>query len=216
MPLASEARIRQFEETLLAVDRVGLKRLLTSPDGCLLPLEEAEAVFVPALERIGKGWEEGRVALSEVYMCGRLCEEALDALPGFRDSAADVSSHLAIAVLEDFHLLGLRLVYSALHAGGVRLQNYGRQEMEALVERVKADRVTILLVSVLMLRSALRVRELRARLNDAGCPVHLVVGGAPFRLDRELWREVGADATSDTAIGAVAIVKQLQAGVPAR
>ena len=33
---------------------------------------------------------------------------------------------MAIAVLEDYHLLGLRVVYSALRASGYALQNYGR------------------------------------------------------------------------------------------
>ena len=39
-----------------------------------------EKLVVPALERIGAGWEQGRVALSQVYMSGRICEELVDTL----------------------------------------------------------------------------------------------------------------------------------------
>jgi len=82
-------------------------------------------------------------------------------------------------------------------------------DADDLVRRVVDDRIDILLVSVLMLRSALRVRALREKLDATGARVQLAVGGAPFRLDKELWREVGADGTAETAAGAVAMVRRL-------
>lgn len=36
--------------------------------------------MVPALDRIGTGWENGTIALSQVYMSGRICEEVVDDL----------------------------------------------------------------------------------------------------------------------------------------
>jgi monomethylamine corrinoid protein len=63
----------------------------------------------------------------------------------------------------------------------------------------------------LMLRSALRVRELRFAFENAGLSVKLAVGGAPFRLDLNLWKKVGADATSDSAAGAVGIARRFLA-----
>jgi MerR family transcriptional regulator, light-induced transcriptional regulator len=65
-----------------------------------------------------------------------------------------------------------------------------------------------------MLRSALRVRDLRRRLDGDqpradGRRISLAVGGAPFRMDKELWREVGADGTADTAVGALELVRRL-------
>jgi len=43
---------------------------------------------------------------------------------------------MAIAVLEDYHFLGQRLVYSALRASGYSLANYGHCEVDDLVARV--------------------------------------------------------------------------------
>jgi methanogenic corrinoid protein MtbC1 len=82
------------------------------------------------------------------------------------------------------------------------------------VARVVQDRVEILLVSVLMLPSALRVKELRARLTQAGRNIKIAVGGAPFRYDDQLWREVGADAMGRTASDAVKIVRQFVKDMP--
>ena len=60
-----------------------------------------------------------------------------------------------------------------------------------------------------MLPSALKIKELRAKLDVAGLAVKLVVGGAPFRFDPQLWREVGADACGQNALEAIEIVRGL-------
>ena len=116
---------------------------------------------------------------------------------------------MAIAVLEDYHLLGKRIVYSTLRASGFELLDYGRMDLEELANQAQEDSVEILLISTLMLCSALRVKDLRGRLPG----MKIVVGGAPFRFDDQLWKEVGADATSATASGAVSIITALAGGV---
>ncbi len=116
---------------------------------------------------------------------------------------------MAVATLEDSHLLGKRLLSSVLRSSGYHFHDYGQQNLENLVSKVQFDGIRILLVSTLMLSSALRVKELRRRLDKQGLQVKIVVGGAPFRFDQALWREVGADATSPTATGALAIVRRL-------
>ncbi|TFG84569.1 MAG: cobalamin-binding protein [Spirochaetales bacterium] len=207
MNQVGEGRIVRFETALLAMDTAGIKLMLTEFSGLSLSL--AEALIVPALERIGRGWEEGRYALSQVYMSGRQCEALMNSIQP--DIAVEQVSgpRMAIAALEDYHLLGMRLVSSVLRASGFPLLDYGRMDVDSLADRVADAGVDILLISVLMLRSALRVRDLRRKLGASGHRVALAVGGAPFRLDKELWREVGADGTSDTAAGAVALVKRL-------
>jgi len=46
-------------------------------------------------------------------------------------------------------------------------------------------------------------------LKARGANIKVVVGGAPFLFDEELWREVGADAMGRSASDAVAIVERL-------
>lgn len=209
MEQITDDHINQFEQMLLSLDWSGAEALFSKFKGQMQPLQELERLILPALERIGEGWEEGRVSLSQVYMSGKMCEELVDAFLPPSDPARIINPPMAIAVLDDYHLLGMRLVYSALRASGYELLRYGHQDVDNLVNRVQADKIQILLVSVLMLRSALQVQELRAQLDEVGCQVKLVVGGAPFRLDANLWREVGADATADTAAASVAVIQQL-------
>ena len=120
---------------------------------------------------------------------------------------------MAIGVLEDRHALGKRIVLSVLRAGGIPVRDYGAGlSVEELVERTRADGIRVLLVSTLMLRSALRVKDLVDALGAAGLAVKVVAGGAPFVLDRRLAEEVGADAVGYGASDAVAIVRRLLGG----
>ncbi len=207
-----ELAVSRFERALLALDRLTARNVLIEPDGFETPLQRVEKLVVPALERIGKDWEQGAVALSQVYMSGRICEELVDAilLPGSADRKSQPK--IAIAALQDYHLLGKRIVYSVLRASGFELLDYGRMEAGDLVRRVMNDHVEIMLISTLMLPSALRVKDVRAMLKASGYDAKIVVGGAPFRFDDQLWQEVDADAVGRNASDAIDIVNQLAGG----
>src|SRR5689334_10108932 len=75
-----EATQSEFEAALLAMDRLAAARLLAAPDQPTAPLERIERLVVPVLDRIGWAWDQGRIALAQVYMCGRICEDLVDAL----------------------------------------------------------------------------------------------------------------------------------------
>jgi methanogenic corrinoid protein MtbC1 len=171
-----------------------------------------ERIIVPVLERMGQDWESGSVALSQVYMCGRICEELVDAILPPASPDRRHQPKMAITVLEDYHLLGKRIVYSTLRASGYELLDYGRSEAAELTERVQREGIELLLISALMLPSALRVKQVTAGLKAAGAGVKVVVGGAPFRFDRQLWQEVGADATSPNASGVVGAIAAAMGG----
>ncbi len=200
---------KDLTEALLSIDRLAAREILTQPYLNLSPYQVIEEMVVPALESIGIGWEAGTYSLSQVYMSGRICEDLVDLILPPGDPARRNQPKMAIAVLEDYHLLGKRIVYSMLRASGFELLNYGHLNVDTLLKRAVEDDVKILLISVLMLPSALRVKEIRKGLDKQGSKMKIVVGGAPFRFDHQLWREVGADAFGSTAIEAVDIVHRM-------
>lgn len=205
----SNLLFEEFLEALLAIDRVAIARLLRPFASQAGPLAPVEQLVVPALERIGELWEQGNLSLAQVYMSGRICEEIVDTiLPPSSPERTD-QPPMAIAVLEDYHLLGKRMLYAVLRASGYELKDYGRVDAQTLVSQVIQDKIAVLLISVLMLPSALRIKEVRRLLDRAGCRPRIVVGGAPFRFDNQLWREVGADAVGASASDGVTIVARL-------
>jgi methanogenic corrinoid protein MtbC1 len=120
---------------------------------------------------------------------------------------------MAIAVIEDYHMLGKRIIYTVLRASGFELLDYGHGiNTDDLADRVIEDKIEILLISALMLPAALKVKELREKLNKLNCNVKIVVGGAPFRFDNKLWQEVGSDATGKDSSEAIKIITDLIKG----
>jgi len=173
-------------------------------------MECVDQLIVPVLERIGNKWEKGSVALSQVYMSGKICEEIVDTLlpPGNPDRKN--LPKMAIAVIEDNHALGKRMVYASLRAAGFDLLDYGQGlTVEDIADRTKKDGIRILLLSALMLRAALRIKDLVILLKKEHPGTRIIVGGAPFIFDPGLAREVGADAMARTASDAVALVQRM-------
>jgi methanogenic corrinoid protein MtbC1 len=197
----------RFRTSLLSLDRVAADAVLAAK------LREASldeiivSVVVPALERIGDDWVEGKISLSDVYMSSRICEELVTPLAAQAGSPKKSQPNIAIAALLDYHLLGKKLVQLALRSSGYKALDFGQGiSVDDLVKRVQEEHVEILLISTLMLPSALKVKDVRRKLDRVGLHPKIVVGGAPFRFDPRLWRDVGADAMGVSASDALRIL----------
>lgn len=201
--------INEFMQALLSLDRLATQKLLKENTRQTTPIKFIEDVVVVALEQIGTEWQKGNIALSQVYMGGRICEDLVDEILPPDDPDRKGQPRMAICVLSDHHKLGKTIVYSLLRASGFELSDFGTIEVDELVEFVKIEKIKILLISVLMLPSALMVKKVKERLDDMGLDVKIVVGGAPFRFDSQLWQEVGADAMCATASESVSTINKL-------
>lgn len=210
---SSAAMVDEFERALLALDRLTAARLLTDLDSNGFTTQLREGLVVPALTRIGAAWERREVALSQVYMSGRLCQEIIEAGPQGPGDAPGQRSRIAIGVLDDTHTLGKTIVLQMLRASGYQVLDLGaRLTVADFVREVERQRIETLMVSVLMLRSALQVADLRAALDRRQASTTVVVGGAPFRFDPVLWAEVGANGVGFNASDALTIVERIEAG----
>lgn len=197
----------ELYDALVALDRPRTQALFQQAAQRTSPMHAVETLMVPALIQLGHAWDSGQIALSQIYMSSRICEDIVERILPATAAERKTMPRLAIVVLCDFHTLGKRIVLSVLRASGFEVLDYGRMEVNPLVERVLADHVKILLISVLMLPSALKVKAVCAALAERGQQVRVAVGGAPFLFDPELWREVGADAMGRTASDAVMIAQ---------
>jgi methanogenic corrinoid protein MtbC1 len=197
---------------LAALDRPRIEALFQDAVSHKGPMQAIEDLMVPALVQLGEEWDAGKIALSQIYMSSRICEDIVERmLPAMAEERKSYP-RVAIVVLSDYHTLGKRIVLSVMRASGFDVLDYGRMDVEQLLERLLADDVKILLISVLMLPSALKVKTVRSALDARGIKVKIAVGGAPFLFDPELWREVGADAIGRNAADAVAIVQRWREG----
>lgn len=207
-----DTRVEALEKALLTVDRTRAREIFMKgvhTDGSLPFMEN---LVGEVFDRIGLAWESGRIALSQVYMAGRICEElSLSVLPSEHPDRKN-DPHIAIALFEDHHTLGKRMVVSVLRTEGYAVSDWGQVNLESVLARLRREPVEVLMVSCLMLSSALRIQKLTKAIQNEKLPVKVVVGGAPFRFDPTLWMEVGADAMGATASQASSLVRRITEG----
>ncbi|HAZ05492.1 MAG TPA: cobalamin-binding protein [Acetobacterium sp.] len=208
----SNRHVQLFLDTLLTMDRIGSEKVLREVAAQQQSFEAVEQVITETLTIIGDGWEAGDYSLSQIYMSGVICEEIIERmLPEFRMVRKN-SSKIGIGVLIDNHALGKRIVKAVVQAEGFEIFDFGHGlSVDEMVEKTTAYHIDVLLVSTLMLPSALKVKEIREQFDQRGLTTRLIVGGAPFRFDSHLWQEVGADADGKNATAVISIIERLVA-----
>jgi methanogenic corrinoid protein MtbC1 len=208
----ADSDVRLFTEALLSVNRRAAQDVYARCCSKASPLEASERLIAPAMLEVGSAWEAGTASLLQVYAGARICAGVVEETPTEAPRRVD-QPRMAVAVFGDGHGLGKTLVLLALRSSGYDALDFGSQQsaVDIAAACVKRD-IEILFVSVLMLRSALGIADLKDSLIKAGSPAKLVVGGAPFRFDPALWREVGADHFGYSASDAIRITSEIRGG----
>jgi methanogenic corrinoid protein MtbC1 len=198
----------QLERALLELNQERAEAIILEASNTSSPLQTASNLITSVLQNIGDSWENGKLALSQVYTSSIICEKIIDQILPPQSPVRKNQPVTAIGVVEDYHLLGKRIIYATLRASGIELIDLGGGlSIDQIIREVQDHKIKILLLSVLMLPSALRIKELMNKLKDKD--VKVVVGGAPFRFDETLFREVGADFHGKDSAEALSIVNQL-------
>lgn len=196
-----------YKSALLNVDKTLAEKILREALVVFsTPLEVAELCLAPVLEQMGKSWENGNLALSQIYMASLISEELVSHILPPPQEMRGETPKIALALLEDYHMLGKKMVQSALHLAGVAVLDWQRVTVKELIELAIKDQPDLILISTLMLRAALHIKDVREGLDNAGLTMPIYVGGAPFRLDPLLWQEVGASAMGASASEAINLV----------
>jgi methanogenic corrinoid protein MtbC1 len=205
-----ELAIKEFKTALLQINRIKAAEIFENFYINGTGFNQLEILAIRSLEQIGEGWERGNVSLSQVYMSGVICEELIEKyLPIFNVERKNTPK-IAIGVLQDHHALGKRIVYSMLGSAGYEVLDFGQGlSVDELVNKTIENKIEVLLISTLMLPSALKVKEVREKLIKEGHITKIIVGGAPFRLDSDLWKNVQADADGKNASDIVSVLERV-------
>jgi methanogenic corrinoid protein MtbC1 len=203
--------ILELTQALIDLDQDQVKNIFTSLFQGLTGFQSAnEDILIDCQKKIGLLWEKGDLALSQVYMAGKICDDLISEMLPANTVHNSQKGPIYAVVFEDFHVLGEKMLLSILRIAGFSVIDYGYGvSLNKLVQHIQEDQCEILMISTLMLNSALRIKQLKAKLDELQINVKIIVGGAPFNIDPKLWKQVGADATATTASQSIEIVKKL-------
>ena len=178
------------------------------------PLNVVETVLSPAMDEVGKRYDEGDYFIPDLVMAGEAMKAAMSVLgPALvvRQQTRFSPGTVVIGTVEgDIHEIGKSLVATMLEAAGFVVHDLGvdvpAATFVAKAQEVDADVVGLsaLLTTTMRNQQAVIKALAEAGLRDQ---VKVIVGGAPASPE---WAErIGADAYAENAREAVVVVREL-------
>ena len=175
-------------------------------------LELVEKRLIPALDRVGDGYEKGTVFLPQLLSAAQAAQavfEAVRASVEARGGTPVKKGALVVATVQgDIHDIGKNIVKTVLENYGYDVLDLGRDvPPEAVVEAVTRHGVRLVGLSALMTTTLPAMEETARRLKALENPPAVFVGGAV--VTPEYARRIGADFYAKDARESVEIARKV-------
>ena len=176
------------------------------------PLEVINAHIVPALARVGEGFERGKLFLPQLLMSAEAAKAAFEKVRARIEATGGAQEKKACVVLAtvqgDIHDIGKNIVRALLENYGYDVIDLGKDVApEAVLQAVKAHHAPLCGLSALMTTTVPAMEATIALLHREAPGVRVLVGGAV--LTPEYAARIGADAYCADAMATVRAVQAL-------
>ena len=191
------------------------KELLCSTDG----LEIVNSVIIPALDEVGKGFEQKKIYLPQLLMSAEAAKCAFEQIKlSAKDGAASskVGFPVVLATVKgDVHDIGKNIVKLLLENYGYDVVDLGKDvPKEKIVDAVRRLNAPIAGLSALMTTTVPAMEETIELLRKEAPGCKVVVGGAV--LTEEYAQKIGADKYSADAMETVRYAERLRMDINSR
>ena len=213
---APKAAAAPTELTLAQAIEQGLKERAFALAETMLndvpPLDIIEQHLVPALDKVGKGFENGTIFLPQLLMSADAAKEGFEAIRRHLSKVGEQpvkKGKIVLATVKgDIHDIGKNIVKVLLQNYNYDVIDLGKDvEPQLVVDTVKKEHVPLVGLSALMTTTVPSMEQTIALLHEQfpGCKV--IVGGAV--LTQDYADSIQADFYSADAMGAVHYAEKL-------
>ena len=212
-PEASKPSVQTADVTLEQSIIKGLKEqsgtLAAKALETVSPMEIIDGMIIPALNTVGKGFEEKKVYLPQLLMSAEAAKQAFEAVKSAIPSGQSKKGKIVIATVKgDIHDIGKNIVKVLLENYGYDVLDLGKDVApEAVAEAVKNNGVKLVGLSALMTTTVPAMEETIRLLRAEAPECRVMVGGAV--MTNEYAEMIGADSFSPDAMGAVRFAETL-------
>lgn len=176
------------------------------------PLQIIDTHLIPALDHVGKGFEEGTVFLPQLLMSAEAAKAAFSVLKDrIADSGeqAEKKEKVVLATVKgDIHDIGKNIVKVLLENYSFEVIDLGKDvPPETILETVKAQNIRLVGLSALMTTTVVSMEETIKLLKKEAPGCKVMVGGAV--LNQEYADMIGADFYGKDAMQSVYYAQKL-------
>ena len=175
-------------------------------------LSLVEGHLIPALDKVGEGYEQGKVFLPQLLSAAQAAQsvfEVIQASIAQKGGAPVKKGSLVIATVKgDIHDIGKNIVKTVLENYGYEVIDLGRDvPPETILQTVEAEHIRLVGLSALMTTTLPAMEETIHLLQTLPEPPAIMVGGAV--VTPEYARRMGADYYSRDARQSVEIAREV-------
>lgn len=208
--------LEDIKASIINMDEDKTKELIQKAIGESL---EAKKILneglIPAMEVVGKEYEEGKKFIPEMLLAAEAMKGALELLrPLLAKAEVKAIGKVVMGTVEgDVHDIGQNLVSTMLEGGGFKVSSLGTDvSVEEFVTAVKEESPDIIGMSALLTTTMPHMKDVVDALIENGLrdKVKVMVGGAT--LNQQFADEYGADGFAPDASSAVRLAKRLISG----
>lgn len=162
--------------------------------------------LIPALDKVGKGFEEKTMFLPQLLMSAEAAQSAFDMIRKTlleRGEKSEPKTTLILATVKgDIHDIGKNIVKVLLQNYGFNVIDLGKDvPPETVVEAMKKNNIKLVGLSALMTTTVVNMEETIRLIRQESDDCKVMVGGAV--LTQEYADMIGADFYSPDAMGSV-------------
>ncbi len=170
-------------------------------------------VFQRTQYEIGRLWQVNRINVAQEHYCTAATQVIMSQLyPYIFDGKKGHRTLVAACVSGDLHEIGARMVCDFFEMDGWNTYYLGANvPTPSVVQTLIKQRANVLAISATITYHVRAVEALIATVRRAPeCGrVKILVGGYPFNITPDLWREIGADGSAADAQAAVLLANRL-------
>lgn len=176
------------------------------------PLEIVSDHLIPALDKVGKDYDKGKIFLPQLMVSSETAKLVFDEIKSRLDSAAtgEKKGPVVIATVEaDVHDIGKNIVKVVLQSYGFEVIDLGKDvKAEVICEAVKKYDPIAVGLSALMTTTVVFMEKTIKAIRAMGSDVPVMCGGAV--LTQEVTDNIGGDYYSKDAMESVRICEKIQ------
>jgi 5-methyltetrahydrofolate--homocysteine methyltransferase len=179
------------------------------------PLDIIQEYLIPALDKVGKGFEQGTIFLPQLLMSAEAAKQAFEILKEHMSQQGDENIKkekiLLATVKGDIHDIGKNIVKVLLENYGFEVVDLGKDVApERIVETVCEQNIRLVGLSALMTTTVVGMEETIRQLRDKAPTCKVMVGGAV--LNQEYADMIHADFYGKDAMQSVYYAQKVFAG----